>query len=1227
MIQFSIDRGGTFTDIYAEHNGTVYIKKLLSEDPANYSDASSEGIRRVIEEISGKPVPKDAIPAEKIGWIRMGTTVATNALLERKGERTALLITKGFKDLLEIGYQVRRDLFNPDIEKWEKIYETVVEIEERVIPGKNGFQVLEEPSTEDISNKLTALKKQGIRSVAVVLMHAYGFNRHEQKIGKIARELGFAHVALSSEVMPVIKITDRGYTTVIDAYLTPKLKEYTEGFRSGFAGTARDVSLLFMQSAGALVEAEKFRGANAILSGPAGGVVGYASSFYAGSPIIGFDMGGTSTDVSRYNGSYDISYENTLDGVPIRTPHVDILTVAAGGGSRLFYRNSLFTVGPESAGSHPGPVCYKKGGQVSITDANLVLGRIVPEFFPAVFGENENEPLDREAARAAFQELTETINSDYTKRGLPPLSIEEAALGFITVANENMIKPIKEVSTARGFEMAEHILACFGGAGPQHACAIARILGIGEVLVHRYAGILSAYGIGKANMGKYANRTVNMEYGPGIQALLERAFEELIHEGLNSLGAEPRENISIRKYLALRFEDTGNSLEIEEPADKDYETKFREAHTREFGFDFAEKPIYVDEVRVYIQAAVEQGAREKIAPAAGEALSVKTARVWFNCGYSETPVFLLEELFSGHRIPGPAMIINNTSTILIEPCTLSEITEFGDVRIFIDPSQGPHSGQKTSNSCAEQSRSIEPRTSNVLQPDSISLAVFNNIFTSVAERMGRVLQKTAVSTNIKERLDFSCALFDGRGNLAANAPHIPVHLGSMSHTVTGILEKFEGDIHSGDIFITNAPYEGGSHLPDITVATPFVRDGTLLFWVAARGHHADIGGITPGSMPPFSNLLREEGAVIESFKIVEREHFNEKRIRELLLEAGARRIEDNISDIKAQISANRKGIELLEETGKKYSFEVLSAYMSHIRDIAEDSVRKLLARLIPDTTLSAVDYMDDGTLLSLKVSSNKETGEAVFDFSGSGIESFSNINCPIAVTSSAVMYVMRVMIAEDLPLNGGFLRPIRIVVPGSSILNPSKYAAVAGGNVTTSQRIVDLIFRAFRYCAASCGCMNNVSFGSDFFGYYETIAGGAGAGDGYSGASAVHTHMTNTRITDPEILEDRYPVILREFSIRENSGGKGLYSGGKGVVRELEFLEEIKVSLLTERRSFAPWGMAGGEDGKRGRNSLLKKEGEQYRQLSLGGKCVVRVEPGDRVRIETPGGGGFGSSN
>ncbi|KAF7992741.1 hypothetical protein HCN44_005085 [Aphidius gifuensis] len=1232
---FAIDRGGTFTDVYAKcPNGKIRVMKLLSVDPLNYKDAPTEGIRRILEQETGCKM-NDKVDTSKINWIRMGTTVATNALLERKGAKMALIINYGFKDLLFIGNQA------------------LIEVKCRVIPAldntcqlnKNNWRkvkgscdddlyVIEELDENYLIKQLNIIKNDGIESIAVVLAHSYTFIEHECRIGEIAKQLGFSQVSLSHEIMPMVRIVPRGFTASADAYLTPHIKNYLQSFSSGFKDNLKNVNVLFMQSDGGLTPMNSFNGSRAILSGPAGGVVGYAMTTYnkeTNLPIIGFDMGGTSTDVSRFGGSYEHVYESTTAGVTIQAPQLDINTVAAGGGSMLIFQSGLFKVGPESAGAHPGPTCYKKGGPLAVTDANLVLGRLLPEYFPNIFGPNENEPIDKNITINEFQKLTDSINEflELNKDNCKniKMNIEEVAMGFIRVANETMCRPIRALTEAKGHNTAMHILSCFGGAGGQHACAIARSLGMGVVFVHKYSGILSAYGMALADVVEEAQEPSVEIYTTDAFKRIDERFEKLelkIRNKLYNQGFIDNE-IIVEYYLHLRYDGTDCAIMCHPKLSNDnklsmkhgdFYTSFLERYKTEFGFTMPGRKIIVNDIRVRGIGKSSISIEKDLPLSTTSPRIEKIVKVYFEGGYKETKVYQMSSLTNGHVIDGPAIIMDSLSTVLIEPNCTGLITPRGDIKITIG-------------------KGIKPNITTEL--DTIHLSIFSHRFMSIAEQMGRVLQRTSISTNIKERLDFSCAVFGSDGGLVSNAPHIPVHLGAMQETIQYQIKFYNGIFNRGDVILANHPSAGGSHLPDLTVITPVFYGDELkpVFFVASRGHHADIGGITPGSMPPHSTTLSQEGATFKSFLLVKNNVFCENEVIDAFMapgkirgSSGSRNISDNLSDLKAQIAANHKGAQLVNELIDIYSLDVVQAYMHHIQDNAEISVRDMLKQVgkkileLNKTTSSyAEDYLDDGSVIKLCVNFNIDKGEAIFDFTGTGYEVWGNCNAPRAVTLSAIIYCLRCIVGKDIPLNQGCLKPVKIIIPKGSLLDPSEEAAVVGGNVLTSQRVVDTILTAFGTCAASQGCMNNITFGTESWGYYETVGGGSGAGPTWNGRSGVHTHMTNTRITDPEILEQRYPVILKKFELRNGSGGDGEYQGGDGIIREIKFRTNMMLSVLTERRSHNPPGMNGGLSGARGRNTLIKANNKC---INLGPKTAVPIETGDTFLLETPGGGGYG---
>ncbi|KAF4990161.1 hypothetical protein FGRMN_8645 [Fusarium graminum] len=1319
-IRIAIDRGGTFTDCVGESNGQEIIIKLLSEDPANYKDAPLEGIRRIMSHFLGRDIPRgEALDTSQIDSIRMGTTVATNALLERKGEKIAMVVTKGFKDCLTIGNQSRPKIFDLAIRKPDVLYEKVVEIDERVtlqdyaedperkqteaeaqvgtkeaqgktlVRGLSGetVRILKRAEEDDIRSKLKDVYEQGIRSIAVCLMHGYTYPDHEALIGCIAKEIGFQHISLSHELMPMIKLVSRATSVCADAYLTPAIRKYIDGFQAGFEGGlgsrsvkeekgAKGARCEFMQSDGGLVDVEKFTGLKAILSGPAGGVVGYAITSYdeeTKTPVIGFDMGGTSTDVSRYGeGRYEHVFETTTAGVTIQSPQLDINTVAAGGGSRLFFRNGLFVVGPESAGAHPGPACYRKGGPATVTDANLVLGRLLPEFFPKIFGENEDQGLDIEASRKVLQELADQVNRENDKK----LTVDEVAYGFLTVANETMTRPIRSITEAKGHDSSKHRLATFGGAGGQHAVAIAESLGIQQILVHRYSSVLSAYGMALADVVDERQEPDSLVWKSDDQTIneLKKKMNKLKGQSRSSLedqGFQEKE-VVFEEYLNMRYRGTESALMIVRPTseeakehfggkDWDFGQAFVKQHRYEFGFTLDERDIIIDDVRVrgigksfrHQDDTVDKQLKGLKQQKVSDQVKLNSQQVYFEGGRKETPVYKLEDLEVGNSIPGPAMLADGTQTIVVTPKATAIILK---THVVINLEK-------------EGSKSESAKTSADREVDPIMLSIFGHRFMAIAEQMGRALQKTSVSTNVKERLDFSCAIFDATGGLVANAPHLPVHLGSMSTCVRRQAEIWKGKLEKGDVIISNHPSYGGTHLPDVTLLMPAFDEAgeNILFYAASRAHHADIGGISAGSMPPHSRELYQEGASIRSEKLVSGGKFNEKRVVELFYEepakypgcSGTRCLADNINDLRAQVSANQKGISLIETLIAEYGEETVQFYMVHIQNNAEQCVRRLLKdvhKRFEGKDLSAVDFMDDGSPIRLKIRIDAEKGEAEFDFAGTGPEVYGNINAPQAITFSAIIYCLRCLISEDIPLNQGCLKPIHVKIPPKSILSPSPGAAVVGGNVLTSQRITDVIFKAFQACAASQGCCNNLTFGFGGnqdgaeavkgFGYYETIAGGSGAGSDWEGTSGVHCHMTNTRITDSEIFERRYPVLLREFSIRPDSGGRGQHRGGDGVIRDIEFRIPLQVSILSERRVYRPYGLNGGGDGECGLNLWVRNvekanwetslkqfhtKGDtneveyEERRINMGAKNTASMKAGDRIIICTPGGGAWGA--
>lgn len=1229
----------------------------------------------------------------------MGTTVATNALLERNGERTALLITEGFKDILVIGNQSRPYMFDLSIRRPEVLYSDVFEVQERVVPetcfdselrrlkmnhpgtaeiadtavGMSGENVIitKHLEMEGVRAYLKRIYNEGYRSITVCLMHSYIFPHHELQIRDLALEIGLENISLSHEVSRRSKIVPRGNSAVVDGYLTPSIERYLHTFQSNFPELGRNGTRIeFMQSSGGLVPSTAVSGLHSILSGPAGGVVGYAATCYdekSKIPVIGLDMGGTSTDVSRFDGELDHVFETTTAGIPIHVPQLNINTIAAGGGSVLGWRDGLMTVGPESAGSHPGPACYRNGGPLTVTDANLALGRLLPEYFPSVFGPSHDQPLDRQVVLSGFRELTETINRDTGKT----LRWEEIADGFLQVANQAMCGPIRSLTEARGFDTAAHSLASFGGAGGQHACAVAEILGIQKVLVHKYASILSAYGIGLADVVREETRVCNKDV---------EVSSEVIKAELDGLAELTKEHESIRhfqsgmveakKFLSMRYD--GSETSIMTPADMGIEEAKREfasAHHRQFGFTPALRTVWVDSVRVRAIANGRRALPQKqlTLTRANDnpqheracidqecpipALEQRQSVYFTSLGWTDTPVYTMGLLrrTPDYVVSGPALIVDNTQTIVVGPNSSASFSTGSDL-LVLDVQPETHATKETDSHKTD------------IEIETVKLSVFRHRFFGIAEQMGRVLQMISVSANIKERLDFSCAIFTPDGHLVANAPHVPAMIGSMAFAVKSQIVEWEGKLKDGDVLLSNSPVFGGVHLPDLTVITPVFDEqdkSKLIFWTASRGHHADVGGILPGSMPPTSKYLSEEGAVFESFLLIRDGNFNEVDLERILcIEpakfpgcSGSRCFPDNVTDIKAQAAANHCGIRLVRKLIEEYTMPVVQLYMGAIQDAAELAIRSLFKTLAASHTrrtstgeaqLSATDYMDDGTPIALSVTIDPTTGSATFDFTGTGAQVLGNWNAPEAITNSAVLYALRCMVGNDIPLNHGCIKPITLKIPPSSLLSPHHEAAVCAGNTLTSQRIVDVIFRAFETCAASQGCMNNFTFGVDSaqhekddgekvigFGYYETIAGGSGAGPTWDGTSGVHTNMTNTRITDPESLERRYPVVLRRFGLRAGSGGKGARPGGDGVIRDVEFRVPMTASILSERRAFTPYGMCGGGEGARGLNTLVQRAATRGAKgevrVNVGGKGSVKVSPGDRFVIETPGGGAWGS--
>ncbi len=1255
--QFWIDRGGTFTDIVAHSpDGELITHKLLSEDPSHYKDAAMHGIRQIMG------LPKNSpLPAEMIDSVKMGTTVGTNALLERKGERTVLVITRGFGDALRIGYQNRPDIFAQKIELPDQLYERIIEVSGRF--GAEGKELVN-LDLENIKKDLEETFKAGIRSIAIVLMHSYRYPEHELKIGRLAREIGFTQVSLSHQASPLIKLVSRGETTVVDAYLSPVLRRYVdmvqktleagekergkenrEGIenreeenrekrenRGSEGGEKREEKeeesgdeikankiprLMFMQSSGGLIDAEAFQGKDCILSGPAGGIVGaVATSFMAGAKkIITFDMGGTSTDVAQFSGEYERSLETEIAGVRLRSPMMRIHTVAAGGGSILHYEGGRFRVGPDSAGSDPGPVCYRKGGPLTVTDCNVMLGKLQPEFFPNLFGPNADKSLDCELVYRKFAELAKEVSekdiSSRTSRGGSSEGVvrtpEQIAEGFLSVAVENMANAIKKISVQRGYNIKEYTLCCFGGAGAQHACRVADSLGIKRIFIHPFAGVLSAYGMGLADQRLIKEHYIGAELSDSLIEELKAIFSGLGQEGrllMKEQGVQENCIVSLFK-VHMRYAGSDTQLVVDF-ADKDLlGIVFKEAHKKRFGFVMEGKSTVVEAVSVETIGITQRVSDPVLETKDNPAFSsVSTVQMYSYGEFHETSVFRRDELKPGACISGPAVLIEKNTTIIIEPGWEGEITERNHLLL---------------------NRKIPLPTLRAIgtEADPVMLEIFNNRFMSVAEQMGYTLQNTAYSVNIKERLDFSCAIFDRDGNLIANAPHIPVHLGSMGECVKSLIRTQFKEMNKGDVYLINSPYHGGTHLPDITIVTPmFGISGEVLFYLASRGHHADVGGISPGSVPPGSRTIEEEGVLSEGMKIVKQGSFCEESLKALLGSGKypARNPVQNTADIRAQIAANEKGLHELHRMVDEFSLETVEAYMEHVQDNAEEAVRRVIDRLSDGEFTYA---MDDGNAIKVKVTIEHKNRSARIDFTGTSPQLSNNFNAPESVCMAAVLYAFRTLVKSDIPLNAGCLRPLEIIIPEGSMLRPEYPAAVVAGNVETSQYIVDALFGALGELAASQGTMNNFTFGNSDFQYYETICGGAGAGSGFSGTDAVHTHMTNSRITDPEILETRFPVLLEEFSIRQGSGGDGKFRGGNGVVRKLRFLKDMNAAILSSHRKLPPFGLHGGRPGKCGKNTLIRSDGSV---LEVEGQAEVKLKSGDIFVIETPGGGGYGRS-
>lgn len=1198
--QFWIDRGGTFTDIVARRpDGRLLVHKLLSQNPDCYRDAAVQGIRDLLQ-LSGN----QAIPRGRISVIKMGTTVATNALLERKGERCLLVTTRGFRDALRIGYQNRPEIFALHITLPSQLYDDVIEIDERVTQDGT---VLAAPDEDAVREALLRAYQSGIDSCAIVFMHGFRYCEHEVKVAAIARSIGFSYVCTSHEVSPLIKFVSRGDTSVADAYLTPILSRYLQSF----VAEVNAQKVLFMQSNGGLTDAAHFKGKDSLLSGPAGGIVGAAKTCarIGLDKIIAFDMGGTSTDVSHFNGEFERTFDSVVAGVRIRVPMMAINTVAAGGGSIVRFDGARFRVGPQSAGARPGPRCYRNGGPLTVTDCNLLLGRIQASMFPHVFGPNHNQPLDLDAVQEAFVALADSVNIHSGS----PRTVESVAEGFLAIAVEKMASAIKKVSIERGYDLSGYTLSCFGGAGGQHACKIAQELGIKRIAIHPLAGVLSAFGIGLASQRALRQSSVEKRFNWDLLLSMRHDIARLSEDAARSLQEQgiDKANISTVCNLLMRYEGADTSLSMRLEPQEDIESRFHAAHLKRYGFDTRDKPCVVEAISVEAEGrSFTEGESEiEFALATGGDAGTCPAKVrmYTNGAWHETPVFVRSKMARGDIAQGPALIVEHIGSNVVEPGWSARVDERDN--LIMEHAQ----------SLARAKHDTDDE-----RPDPVLLELFNNLFMNIAEEMGLTLQNTSHSVNIKERLDFSCAIFDELGNLIANAPHIPVHLGSMGESVKTLIADRQGSMQPKDAFVLNNPYHGGTHLPDVTVISPVFLEGEgegkPLFFVASRGHHADIGGISPGSMPPNSRILEEEGVIIDDMQLVREGRFLEAQMLAVLKSGQfpARNPPQNIADLKAQVAANARGISGLQKMVQDFGLERVRSYMRFVQDNATFAVQKALHKLAS----GRFEYpLDDGSKIVVSVAIDEGANGACVDFAGTSSERDNNLNAPLSVTRAAVLYVFRTLIQDNIPLNDGCLRPLRLLIPVGSMLNPHFPHAVVAGNVETSQAVTDALYGALGVLAGSQGTMNNFTFGDGVYQYYETICGGAGAGADFDGTSAVHTHMTNSRLTDPEILELRFPVLLDEFSIRQNSGGGGKHRGGDGVVRKIRFLRAMTASILSQRRLVPPFGVGGGKPAQTGCNYVVRKDGSR---VDLSGTDTIEMREGDCFVIETPGGGGFG---
>jgi 5-oxoprolinase (ATP-hydrolysing) len=1190
--EFWIDKGGTFTDVIAKRpDGSFLTYKLLSANPGQYQDAPTFAIRHLL-----KLKPHQPIPARCIDTLKMGTTLATNALLEKKGEPTALVTTKGFGDMLRIGYQYRPDIFALQIELPTPLYCQTVEIDERILANGDKIKSIDR---QQIYDSLTTLFQKGIKSLAIVLLHSYQFPAHEQTIAKIAKKIGFQQISVSHEVSPRIKIVTRGNITVIDAYLTPLLKRNNAHFPQNL-----QKKLFFMQSHGGLTTANNFRGKNSILSGPAAGLVAAVKicSNRGIKKIITFDMGGTSTDVAHFSGQFERQFEADVAGYKIQTPMLAIETIASGGGSILNFAQDRFQVGPKSAGADPGPTCYGKGGPLAITDCHVLLGRLQPEYFPKVFGKDGTQSLDLKSTQIKFEKLLREVNEKQSRR----LTIEQAAEGFIEIAVIKMANAIKKISIQRGYDLAEYTLCCFGGAGAQHACRIADLLTIPSIFIPKNSSVLSAYGLGLAETTVLKEKSLQIELDKISSHQLATLFTSLNQQAARELQQQTKSTSKVKtqSYLRIKYRESDFPLDILFTKFEKISSDFEKHHRQFYGYILPHKELVLDSM--FVEASTlesKQKIKKMSFPRQAKAKIAKYINVYIENKWQKIPLYLRELLQPGEIITGPAIIIETYTTTIVENNWQAIITSQQDMLIT-------------------KKNKTKTRLTQSTKKNPIDLEIFNHLFSSIAEEMGTTLAKTAYSVNIKERLDYSCAIFDQNGNLIANAQHIPVHLGSMSESVKSVIKQVKV-FSTGDAYINNNPYAGGTHLPDVTLVSPVIFSGYKkpLFFVASRGHHADIGGLTPGSMPPFSKNIHEEGVLINCTTFAKKGKLVTHEVLNVLSTAcyPARNPAQNIADLKAQLAANQKGVLELKKLIANYSAPVVLSYVNHMKRNATQAIRNLIPKLKAGHFCYS---MDNHCKIAVKISIDNQHKNLLIDFEGtSPLQKTNNLNAPHAVSYAAVLYVFRTLLAENIPLNEGVIKPIKLIIPKDCLLNPVYPAAIVAGNVETSQCIVDTLYGALNIMAASQGTMNNLTFGNRQYQYYETLCGGSGAGPGYDGVDAIHTHMTNSRLTDPEVLELKFPIVVESFSIRKKSGGKGRWRGGNGIIRKIRFKEPMTAAIISNRRKIPPYGMAGGEPGKTGKNWLIQADGKKKKLQAV---QIIDINPDDILVIETPGGGGYG---